>query len=104
MNIWLIMLAGGLITYIIRLSFIVLLERVQMPTIVQRALRFVPPAVLSAIIFPELVMADGTMALGLHNLRLIAGIVAIVVAWKTRNALITVGVGMAVLLVLQMIT
>jgi branched-subunit amino acid transport protein len=101
MNVWLVLLFGGLITYTIRLSFIVLLERWQMPSIVQRALRFVPPAVLSAIIFPEILMQDGNLNLGLSNLRLIAGVLAVVVAWKTKNALITVGVGMTVLLVLQ---
>jgi branched-subunit amino acid transport protein len=42
MNVWLVLLFGGLVTYAIRLSFIVLLERWQMPPIVQRALRFVP--------------------------------------------------------------
>jgi branched-subunit amino acid transport protein len=101
MNVWLVLLFGGLITYAIRLSFIVLLERWQMPPIVQRALRFVPPAVLSAIIFPEMLMQGGSFNLGLSNLRLIAGVLAVLVAWKTKNALITVGVGMTVLLVLQ---
>jgi branched-subunit amino acid transport protein len=57
--------------------------------------------VLSAIIFPEMLMQDGNINLGLSNLRLIAGVLAVVVAWKTKNALITVGVGMTVLLVLQ---
>jgi branched-subunit amino acid transport protein len=101
MNIWLVLILGGLITYAIRLSFIVLLERWQMPDIVQRGLRFVPPAVLSAIIFPELLMQEGEIAIGLGNLRLLAGLLAVLAAWKTRNALLTVGVGMAALLVLQ---
>jgi branched-subunit amino acid transport protein len=103
MNIWLVLILGGLITYAIRLSFIVLLERWQMPDIVQRGLRFVPPAVLSAIIFPELLMQEGEIAIGLGNLRLAAGLLAVLVAWKTRNALLTVGVGMAALLVLQVV-
>ncbi|HSV85229.1 MAG TPA: AzlD domain-containing protein [Levilinea sp.] len=99
MNIWVVLISGGLITYAIRLSFIVLLERWHMPVIVQRALRFVPPAVLSAIILPELLMQEGQVVIGLENPRLIAGIAAAVVAWKTKNALLTVGVGMAVLLI-----
>jgi branched-subunit amino acid transport protein len=101
MNIWLVLILGGLITYAIRLSFIVLLERWQMPDIMQRGLRFVPPAVLSAIIFPELLMQEGEIAIGLGNLRLLAGLLAVLAAWKTRNALLTVGVGMAALLLLQ---
>jgi branched-subunit amino acid transport protein len=99
MNIWLLMIVGGLITYAIRLSFVVLLERWQMPVMLQRALRFVPPAVLSAIILPEVLMQEGQVVIGLENLRLIAGLAAALVAWKTKNALLTVGVGMAVLLI-----
>lgn len=56
MNIWMIMLAGGLLTFGMRLSFIYLLGRVDVPEAVRRALRFVPPAVLSALILPELLM------------------------------------------------
>jgi branched-subunit amino acid transport protein len=103
MNVWLVMILGGLITYTIRLSFIVLLERCQMPVLVQRALRFVPPAVLSAIILPEMLMMDGKIVIGSENLRLLAGLAAVLVAWRTRNALLTVGVGMALLLLLQAI-
>jgi branched-subunit amino acid transport protein len=103
MNVWLVMILGGLITYTIRLSFIVLLERWQMPVLVQRALRFVPPAVLSAIILPEMLMMDGKIVIGSENLRLLAGLAAVLVAWRTRNALLTVGVGMALLLLLQAI-
>ena len=59
MNYWLIILAMGLVTFGIRLLPIVLLGRIEIPLVVQRALRFVPPAVLSAIIAPELLMPGG---------------------------------------------
>jgi len=61
----------------------------------------VPAAVLSAIIAPELLMPGGTFNLSLGNERLLAGLVAVLVAWRTRNVLLTVGVGMGVLWVLQ---
>jgi branched-subunit amino acid transport protein len=69
--------------------------------LVQRALRFVPAAVLSAIIFPELLVWDGTLFLSPANPRLIAGILAALIAWRTKNVLFTIGVGMVVLLALQ---
>lgn len=53
MNLWLVIIGMGIITYSIRLSMIVLLEKVEIPTRLQQALHFVPPAVLSAIIFPN---------------------------------------------------
>lgn len=91
----------GLITYLIRLSLFLLPERVMLPPWMLRALRYVPAAVLSAIIFPELMQPGGTLDLSLGNERLLAGLAAAVVAWRTRNVLLTVGVGMALLWILQ---
>ena len=100
MNGWIAILAGGLITFLMRLSFIQLMRRLEVPERTRRALRFVPPAVLSAIVLPELVMPTGGLDLSLHNYRLLAGCAAVLVAWKTRNALLTILVGMIVLLLL----
>jgi branched-subunit amino acid transport protein len=101
MKIWLVMLIVGLLTFGIRLSFIMILDRWTPPPIVERALRFVPVAVLSAIIAPELVLVGGTLDISLGNLRLIAGIVATLVAWYTKNIVWTILAGMSILLVLQ---
>jgi branched-subunit amino acid transport protein len=91
----------GLITYGIRLSMILLLGRVELGEGFRRALRFVPPAVLSAIIFPELLRPAGALDISLGNLRLLAGVIAALVAWRTKNALLTIGVGMVALWALQ---
>jgi branched-subunit amino acid transport protein len=101
MNIWVVMLIGGLLTFGMRLSFIYLFGRFEIPDMVRRALRFVPPAVLSAIILPQLVMPSGSWDVSLANHRLLAGVVAVLVAWRTRNTLLTILAGMAALLVLQ---
>ena len=98
---WLTMLAGGLLTYGIRLSFILVLERWRPPAFLQRALRFVPPAVLSAIILPELLQINGKLTYTLANPRLLAGVLAGLVAWRTRNVVLTVAVGMVALLLIQ---
>ncbi len=98
---WITLIAAGLITYAFRLSFILLLGRIQLSALVRRALRFVPPAALTAIIFPELLIRDGELAVGLDNPRLLAGLLAIVVAWRTKSILWTIGVGMVALWLLQ---
>jgi len=103
MNVWLLLIGMGLVTYAIRLSLIVLIGRVDVPPIIQRALRFVPPAVLSAIIFPELLRPGGTLDLSFGNVRLLAGVLAAGVAWRTKNVLLTIAVGMAALWVLQVV-
>jgi branched-subunit amino acid transport protein len=103
MNLWLTIISMGLVTYALRLSLIALLGRFEMPPLISRALRFVPPAVLSAIILPELLQPGGKLNLSLGNARLLAGLFAMVVAWRTRNVLLTVAVGMLGLWALQTI-
>lgn len=95
------MLVGGAITYLLRLSFILIMDRWQPPLLLQRALRYVPAAVLSAIIFPELLMRHGAIDVTFHNLRLIAGALAVWVAWRFKNLVLAIAVGMGVLLTLQ---
>lgn len=94
---WLIILLAGLLTFGIRLSFIALLDRWQPPELFLRALRFVPPAVLSAIILPEMLLKDGQISLSAANPRLLAGILAILIAWRTRNIFLTIVAGMLAL-------
>ena len=101
MNIWLVLLFGGLITFAIRFSFIYLFGRFNVPDALRKALHYVPPAVLSAIIFPELFIRDGIVDLSFDNYRLLAGLIAILVAWFTKSIFITILVGMLALLLLQ---
>jgi branched-subunit amino acid transport protein len=101
MNIWFVMLLGGLLTFGMRLSFIYLFGRFEVPEMMRRALRFVPPSVLSAIILPQLFMPSGYLDLSLGNHRLLAGVVAVLVAWWSKNTLLTILAGMAALLLLQ---
>lgn len=103
MNLWLIIIGMGVVTFGTRLTPIVLLGRFEIPLLMQRALRFVPPAVLTAIIVPELLYRNNQIDVSLTNLRLLAGLIAIVVAWRTKNALITIGVGMIALWVLSVL-
>ena len=101
MNIWLVLLLGGLITFLIRFSFIYLFGKFDVPDTVRRALHYVPPAVLSAIVFPELFLHEGALSLSLGNERLLAGLFAMAVAWFSRNTLVTILAGMAALFFLQ---
>ncbi len=101
MNIWLTMFFAGLLTFGMRFSFIWLLGRYEVPPSLRRALHYVPPAVLAAIAVPELLLRDGHLSLALDNTRLLAGLAAILVAWVSKNSLLTILAGMLVLLLLQ---
>jgi len=97
------MIAAGLLTFIIRLSFILLLGKVEIPVMAQKALRLVPPAVLTAIFVPDLLLRQGQVDVTLNNARLFAGVLAGLVAWKSKNAVLTIIIGMIALWLLQLI-
>ncbi len=97
MTLWLIIISIGLFTYGVRLVFIVLSDRVVLPALAQRALRFVPVAILTAIVVPALVYPAGTLNLSPLNARLLAGTIAIVIAWRTHNIALTLAGGMGAL-------
>lgn len=101
MNLWLVFLLGGALTFGMRFSFIYLLGRFEVPGAMRRALRFVPPAILSAIVAPELFIRSGQIDFSLENARLLAGGIAILVAWKTRNTLLTITAGFVALFLLD---
>jgi branched-subunit amino acid transport protein len=102
MNDWLIILGMGVVTFGIRLSFIAVLGKYEVPPLVMRGLNYVPSAVLSAIILPELLRPNNVFNLSLGNLRLLAGALAALVAWKSKNVLLTIAVGMAALWLLKL--
>ena len=101
MNLWLIIIGMGVITYAIRLVMIAGTGRFTLDPRLQRALRYAPAAVLSAIILPEMAQPGGVLDLSLGNERLLAGLLAMVVAWRTQNVIWTVLLGMAALWLLQ---
>jgi branched-subunit amino acid transport protein len=95
-TIWLVMVAAGVLTFLTRFSFIAISGRWYPPAGFRRALQFVPVAVLTAIIVPELFAVSGKLAFSPINPRFIAAAVALAVACKTRNTILTIVVGMLV--------
>ena len=98
---WVTIIAAGLLTYATRLFPIISYGRFEMPSQVERALRFVPVAVLTAIFLPEMAYIQEELMLSFRNPRLLAGLLAIVIAWRTKNVMYTILVGMLTLWVLQ---
>ncbi len=101
MSVWLTILAAGVLTYLTRLSFIFLTGRVTMPGWFMRGLRFVPAAVLTAIIVPETITWQGAPYLSWRNPQIWAALVAVLVALRVKNVLIIIGAGMLAFLVFQ---
>lgn len=97
MTLWLAILGMTVATFAQRASFLLLRPQVQLPALLRRALRYVPAAVLTAIWAPELVLQKGVLSLALSNERLLAGIVAIAIAWRFRVTFGTILAGLAAL-------
>jgi len=95
---WLVILAAGVGTYAIRVSFVALFGRFdEVPEGVERALQFVPAAVLAALVAPDVVAPEGTLALSASNPRPLAAVVAAAVAWYTEDVAATLIAGMGAL-------
>jgi len=96
--VWTVIVAGGVGTFLLRLSFLALFERVgTVPPRLEYALRFVPAAVLAALVVPSVVVTD---AGGVEPARIVAGAVAAVVAYRTGSIVATIVAGMGALLAL----
>ena len=85
------------VTYLLRASFLLLPPGVETPLFLKRALRYVPAAVLTAIWAPEVLLSGGALAITLQNERLLAGVVAIAVAWHWRSTFATIAAGLLAL-------
>ena len=93
---WIILIGGmTLVTFGVRYLPLALVSRMQLPPLAIKALRYVPVAVLTAITVPIMLMPAGTIDLTLQNSYLVGGIVALLVAWRTRSLLLTIVIGMA---------
>ena len=89
---------AGFGTQAIRWAFVVSIRQTaRIPDVVMRGLRLVPAAVLAALVAPALVRPDGGWEVPWENIRLIAGLGAAAVAWRTRNVMATIATGMVVL-------
>ena len=95
---WGAVIVIGIGTYLTRLSFIGAFGEREMPTWLERPLRYVAPAVLGAIVLPAVVMPDGVIDFApSSNPRFLAGVIAAAVAIRFRNITVVIVVGMAAL-------
>jgi len=101
MNEILLIIGMFIATFISRYPVLVLVGRIELPKNVFHALKYVPVAVLTAIIAPAMVMPTGSIEISLNNAYLIGGIVGILVSWRTQNLLATIVISLAVFLIWQ---
>src|SRR3954471_24435817 len=99
-----VMIVGmALINLVIRWPVYLFANHFRFPPIIERALAFVPVAVLTAIIVPTVVFpGDGTkLDLTWHNPALLAALVAAAVSCFAKNLFATIGAGVIAFLLLR---
>jgi branched-subunit amino acid transport protein len=99
-RVWITILAAAAGTFAMRASFLAVADHlVALPPWARRVLRQIPPAALATLVVPAFVRPHGE--LDVVDARLAAGVVAAIVAWRTRNAALTIAAGMGVLVLLD---
>lgn len=101
-SVWVAIILSGVGTFAMRASFLLAAHRlVEVPPLVERILRQIPPAALASIVVPALLRPGGHV--DLWSAELGAGLLATVVAWRTRSSALTLVVGLGALVVLRTI-
>jgi len=101
MSTWLTLALAGLVTYLMRASFITFWGDRALPPVFERSLRYVGPAAFAAIVGPAVVGDRGLSRLIAPDARLLAAIIAGLFIWKSKNMPATLVVGMVSLWLLQ---
>jgi branched-subunit amino acid transport protein len=99
LKLWAVVAIVGVLNYLSRLSFIAIFARRHIPALLGRAFRYVPAAMLTALVLP-MILSPGEQA-SVSGPKLVAAVVAGVVAFATRSTLATLASGMLTLWALQ---
>lgn len=95
MTMWIVVVLAGIATFSMRLSFIALFGRLDIPPTLERALKYVAPSVLAAITFPAILAPGGS--LDPWNAFVPAAIVGGLAAWWTKSIGAAIVVGLPAL-------
>ncbi|MGE5171732.1 MAG: AzlD domain-containing protein [Rudaea sp.] len=101
LKLWFVVAIVGALNYLSRLSFIAIFARRRVPPLLVRAFRYVPAAMLTALVVPMVVGAPpGPLAATWP--KAFAAMLAGVVAFRTHSTLKTLATGMVALWLLSM--
>ena len=98
---WLTVIFCGLVTFAVRASFIVLPPDTQVPVWLRGGLKYVAAAVLPALIAPDVLYRELAPGEIVNLYRVVAALLAILVAYRTRSIFGTMASGMAILWLLK---
>lgn len=94
---WFAVIGSGLITLLLKSSFLMAASRFgDLSPTVRTVLSMVPAAALGALALPTLLVVERQLVLAPD--RIVAGLVVVLVAWRTKNLLLTLVAGFVTLI------
>lgn len=102
---WIIIIGMTLVTFLPRVIPILLLPGRKLPRLVERWLSLIAPAILSALLLPELIVIKSgqSVSLSFFNVYLFAALPTFFAAWKTKGIFCAVVVGIATVAIMRLL-
>jgi branched-subunit amino acid transport protein len=91
----------AILTFFTRFAFVVILRKTKISEKWNRLISYIPIAVFTTIIVPSLLAPNEKLELSVQNEYLIAGIVTLLIAYKTKNLAATVIIGISIICILR---
>jgi len=104
LNYFYLILGMGIVTYLTRMIPASFLAKRQIPELFVKFLNHIPAAVLAALLFPSILMPEGSIAISSSNHILLAALISLPVAYKSKNMFLTVILGMIIMVLLRRLT
>ena len=87
---WLSIIIAGILTYFMRMTMIVLIDRKMLGDRIKAVLEYVPSAVFPAIIFPAIFINDYGFFVEMTDPKIFGAIVAVIVGYFSKNIIATI--------------
>lgn len=96
-----IIIGMAAVTYLTRVSFLVLFGKISLPPTLSRGLKYIPIGILTAFVVPGLLIADGQVHFSTDNSFLIAGVISALFAARWKNVFLAMGSGVLAIVILR---
>lgn len=97
-EIFFIIMGMAAVTFFTRFASAIFFRKTGVPVWFERWMRHVPTGILTALIVPALLLPKGYLDISMQNHYLLAGMVAILVAYRYKSIIVTMGFGLATML------
>ena len=98
---WILIFGMMAVTFLPRYIPFAFVDHLKLPHWLKRALPYVPIAVLTSIVSQNTFFVEESLTLSLENSRIIAGVIAALIAYWTKSLWWTVGTGLLIFFTLQ---